>query len=121
MYRIHRTDFPKGQTVELPRYRIDVFNDHSVELSPDQSFLEVDLAAFDSRSLIAAMGVQREGREVRGLIAVNAVPFANARRQALAQGQEFGAVLEDVWYVLAPINLYFTPRAGEDVVVGLYR
>jgi hypothetical protein len=123
MYCIRRTDFPKGQTVEVPRYRVDLLNDQHVELSPEGSLAEVNLAAFDSRSLIAAMGVRREGREIRGLIAVSALRFANALRQASAEGspQELRAVLEDDCYVLAPVNLYFTPRKGEDVIVGLYR
>ncbi|UQN09229.1 hypothetical protein [Deinococcus sp. QL22] len=123
MYRIRRTDFPTNQTAEVPRYRIDVLKDQHVELTPEGSFLQVNLAAFDSRSLIAAMGMRREGREIRGLIAVNAVSFANALRQASAAGtpQELRAVVEDDWYVLAPFNLYSTPRAGEDVVIGLYR
>jgi len=123
MYCIRRTDFPKGQTVEVPRYRVDLLKDHHVELSPEGAVAKVNLAAFDSRSLIAAMGLRREGREIRGLIAVSALALAHALRPASAPGepQELRAVLEDDCYVLAPINLYFTPREGEDVAVGLYR
>ncbi|UQN09080.1 hypothetical protein [Deinococcus sp. QL22] len=46
MYRFHRTAFPTGQTVELPRYRFGAFNGQRVELIEQPWSIAVDLSVF---------------------------------------------------------------------------
>ncbi|UQN09077.1 hypothetical protein [Deinococcus sp. QL22] len=123
MYPVRRTDFPTGQTVEVPAYRINAFDGTQLELTPDSRQIQVDLTVISPASVANARRVQRDGSEIRGLIALDAVPFARALEQAVAQGnsRRFGTVLKEKWYLLAPIELEFSPQAGEQVVVGVYR
>jgi hypothetical protein len=123
MYRIRRTTFPRGQSIEVPRYRIEVSKGETWELTQEVRRQRVDFAAFDARAVACATDIQPEGWEIRGLIAVDAVHFARTLRQAMANGTSgrLGAVLKDEWYLLAPIEWHVPPRAGQWVVVGLYR
>jgi hypothetical protein len=118
-----RTTFPKRQIVAVPHYRIEAFGGRSLELIQTSQEVEVDFGALDARSLAHATGVQREGWEIHGLIALDAQPLATALAQALSagKGRQFGTVLREAWYFVDPIELQFTPQAGQYVVVGLYR
>ncbi|MFB9991606.1 hypothetical protein ACFFLM_06450 [Deinococcus oregonensis] len=123
MYRIRRTTFPKNQTVEVPRYSLGAVHSKGVELTQEIRRIEVNFAAMDARWIASATGVQPEGWEIRGLIAVEAAPLAHALQQAVAEGtsRKFGAVLGDEWYRLIPLEQPVPARAGQYVVVGLYR
>ncbi|THF70469.1 hypothetical protein E7T06_07120 [Deinococcus sp. Arct2-2] len=123
MLSIHRKTFPKGQTIPVPHYRIDGFDGKSLTLLQTPHRVEVDFSRFDGYSIARATGVQPEGWEIHGLIALDAQPLATALDQALAAGKarRFGTVLRDAWYFVQPIERHFTPQAGQQVVVGLYR
>lgn len=123
MYHLHRTAFPTDQTVELPRYRFGAFTGQRVELIQQPWHIAVDLSVFDAQAIACATDIQPEGWEIRGLIALESVPFARALEQTVTDGhaRRFGAVLEDEWYLLAPIHWPVRPRVGHFVVVGLYR
>ncbi|UQN08010.1 hypothetical protein [Deinococcus sp. QL22] len=123
MYRIRRTTFPRGQTVEVPRYRIEAAPGNKVELTQEVRRVRVEFPTLDARAVACATDIQPEGWEIRGLIAVDAVRFAQALQDAMAThtSRKFGAVLGDEWYLLAPIEWHVPPQAGPFVVVGLYR
>ncbi|UQN05498.1 hypothetical protein [Deinococcus sp. QL22] len=123
MLSTHRKMFPKGQTIPVPHYRIDGFDGKRLTLLQTPHRVEVDFSRFDARSIAHATAVQPEGWEIHGLIALDAEPLATALDQALAEGRvrQFGTVLRDAWYFVQPIDLHFTPQAGQQAVVGLYR
>ncbi|UQN08008.1 hypothetical protein [Deinococcus sp. QL22] len=122
MYRTRRTSFPQGMKIEVPCYQINAFTGQDLDLKSEDQFTTVDLADFDAPSIANVMRARPGGTEICGLIAVDSRQFAEAFEQAVANGpaHKFGTVLHDVWYQLAPVELMFSPRAGEYVVIGLY-
>ncbi|UQN09079.1 hypothetical protein [Deinococcus sp. QL22] len=57
------------------------------------------------------------------MIALESVPLARALKESTTDGntRQLSAVLEDQWYLLAPLHWPVQPRVGQFVVVGLYR
>ncbi|UQN10679.1 hypothetical protein [Deinococcus sp. QL22] len=123
MYRTCRATFPIGQTVELPCYRIEAFNGLGLELIQEPWGMVVNVAAMNAHAIACAREMRPEGWELRGLIAVDAVIFEQALQHAMTAttSRRFGVVLGDDWYLLTAVEEHSPPRAGQVVLVGLYR
>jgi len=123
MYRLQRTTFPSSQTVQVPGYRIETFNGQALELIQDPRCIQVNFAAMNAHAIARTVEVRPEGWELRGLIALNAVNFEEALHQVMTDktSRRCGAVLGDDWYLLVAVDGHAPARAGEHLVVGLYR
>jgi len=123
MYPIDRSLFPPGQAVAVPYYKIVALEGRILVLTPSARRVHVDFTAFGAHILAQAASVQLEEWELRGVMALEALPFAEVLYQVAAQGQthHLGTVLADTWYFLRPIEPQFSRRVGQPVVVGLYR
>ncbi|UQN10680.1 hypothetical protein [Deinococcus sp. QL22] len=125
MYHTRRTTFPRNQTVEVPHYQMRAFDGRSLVLVQEPRCLKVDVTALDARAIACVTDVLHEGGEIRGLIAVDAMLFATVFQLAMNDENSpgLGALLEEAWYLLAPIEWqrHVPVRAGESVLVGLYR
>ncbi|UQN10678.1 hypothetical protein [Deinococcus sp. QL22] len=123
MYRTRRTSFPQGMKIGVPCYQINALTGQNVDLRPEDRSITVDCAEFDAPSMANVRRVRPGGTEIRGLITVDSLQFVDAFRQVVVNGtaHTFGTVLRDAWYQWVPVELIFDPRAGEYLVIGLYR